>query len=258
MRSSTAAVLLAAIFLGGVAKSQISENPQNRIAQRVERLMDIEVGFEQMVPPGMSIEAKEVSRKGKSGKDLVVQYHIFVTGVPPDTLFENLDWPANADKPQARLEGISVGKNGILMCAGREPEQCGDPNKPDDPIEFTALPMKGEPTRLAFISSDVRIGIVVVPDPIEASDKGCTLTAKRLTRAFDLAFLSGTGFRPNTDVQYRVTSEMTSDLVIKSDANGIIRLSVIPFPGKKKQGTASVKITEASCSPEVSWEWGSI
>jgi len=231
---------------------------QDDLAQRVQHLMDIEVGFEQMVPAGMSIDAKEVARTGKSGKDLTVQYHIFVRGVSPHTLFKYIDWPVNADKPSIRLEGVSAGKDGLLTCAGRTPEQCGDPNKLDDPIEFTAVPMKGEPSRLGFISSNIKIGLVVVPDPVEADDRGCTLKAIRLTKAFDLAYISGTGYPPNTDVRYRVYSEMTSNFVIRSDGNGTIRVSVIPYPGKKKQGTAIVKIMDAKCSPEVSWEWGPI
>ena len=254
----TVGIFLFATLAFVPAICQTVSSTQAEIGQRVQHIMDIEVGLENMVPPGTSIQAKEVSRKGKSGEDLVVQYHIFVTGVPENILFKHLDWPVNADRPTARLEGISVGKDGILMCAGRTAEECGDPNKPDDPIEFTSMPLKGEPARMAFISPDVKIGIVIVPDPIEASDKGCSLTAKRMTRAFDLAFLSGSGYPPNTDIHYRVSSEMTSDFVVKSDGTGTIRTSVIPFPGKKSEGTAKVKIMESNCSPEVSWHWGSI
>jgi hypothetical protein len=242
----------------GPAISQTVPASQNEIAQRVQHLMDIEVGFEKMVPAGMSIEAKEVSRRGKSGKDLVVQYHIFVTGVPANTLFKYIDWAVSDERPTARLEGISVGKDGILMCAGRTDEQCGDTKKPDDPIEFTIMPLKGEPTRIAFISPDVKIGTVIVADPVEASDNGCTLTAKRMTRAFELAFLSGSGYPPNSDIHYRVSSEMTTDLMVKSDNSGTIRVGVIPFPGNKKEGTARVRIAEAKCAPEISWNWGPI
>jgi hypothetical protein len=250
--------LLFATLAFASAICQTVPTTTTELGKRVQRLMDIEVGFEDMVPKGMSIQAKEVSRRGKSGKDLVVQYHIFVTGVPASTLFKYVDWAVNAESATARLEGISVGKDGILMCAGRTDEQCGDPKKPDDPIEFTFSPLKGEPTRVAFISQDVKIGIVIIADPVEASDKGCTLTAKRMTRAFDLAFLSGTGYAPNSDIHYRVSSEMTSDSVIKSDSSGTIRLSVIPFLGKKKEGTARVKIMEPNCAPEVAWNWGPI
>ena len=230
---------------------------QNDLAERVQRLMDVEMGFSQMVPAGMSIEAKEISRKGKSGNDLNVQYHIFVKGAPADLLFQEIQWPVNADKPSAALAGISIGKDGILS-AGRTPDQCGDAKKPDDPIEFITMSRKGEPTRLAFISPTVKIGIVIVPDPIVANDKGCTLSAVRLTPKFDLAFLSGSGYPPNTDVHYRVSSETSSDFEIKSDSSGTIRVSVIPNPGKKSKGTVTVKIAEAKCSPEVSYEWGAI
>lgn len=231
---------------------------QNDLAELVQRRMDVEVGFAQMVPPGMSIEAKEISRTGKSGDNLVVQYHIFVKGAPSDTLFQEIQWPVTADQPSAALEGVSVGKDGILMCAGRTPEQCGDPKKPDDPIEFITMPRKGEPTRLAFVSQNIKIGTLIVPDPVEGHDKGCSLSAVRLTQKFELAFLSGSGYPPNTDVHYRVSSgEMTSDLVIKSDKNGTIRVSVL-HPSKKSKDTVTVKITEAKCSPEVSYEWGKI
>jgi len=259
MQLPTYMVLLALVFPVDVANAQDLETTQNSVAQRVQHLMSIEVGFEQMVPRGTSIAAKEVSRKGKSGKDLVVQYHIFVKGVPAGSLFQFLDWAANAEKPSRRLGGISVGKDGILMCAGRKPEECGDPKKLDDPIEFIALPLKGEPSRFAFVSSDIKIGIVIVPDPVEATDNACTIRLVRLTKAFDLAFLTGTGYPPNTDVHYKVFSpDMTSNLVIRADSSGTIRVGVVPFPGKKKQGTATVKIAEATCSPEASWEWGPI
>lgn len=257
MRWSIGTLLFTTLVIAA-AIPQSTPSTQSDIGQRVQHLMDIEVGFEQMVPPGTSIQAKEVSRRGKSGKDLVVQYHIFVTGVPPSTLFRYIDWPVNAEKPTVRLEGISVGKDGVLTCAGRTAEQCGDPRKPDDPIEFTSMPLKGEPSRLAFVSPDVKIGIAIVPDPVAASDKGCTLNAKRMTRAFDLAFVSGDGYAPNSDIPYKVFSEMTSDFVVKADSSGTIRVSVIPFPGKRKEGTARVKIMQPNCSPELSWNWGPI
>jgi hypothetical protein len=237
---------------------QHSQGDLNHLNQRVQQFMDLEVGFEDMVPTGMSIEAKEVSRQGSSGNNLVVQYHIFVKGAPHETLFQQISWPVNADKPSSPLEGISVGKDGILMCAGRTPDQCGDPDKPDDPIEFTVVPIKGEPSRFAFVASNLKIGIVIVPDPITAKDKGCELSVVRLTPKFELALISGTGFTPNSDLHYRTSSETTNDHVVKSDSQGRFRVSLIPFAGKKSSGQMKVKITEATCSPEISYEWGKL
>ena len=250
-------VLLPILCLVGLAKSQDSSATRNEVAQRVQRLMDVEVSFEKMVPPGTSIETREISRKDAEA-GLVVQYHIFVKGVPPDTLFQYINWPVSADKPSSELQGISLGENGILTCAGRKPEQCGDPKKPDDPIEFTSFPKKGEPVRMVFVSPNIKIGTVIVPDPIEGRDRGCTLGAVRLTPKFELAFLSGAGYPPNSDVHYRVSSEKVSDSTIKSDSTGTIRFSLIPYAAKKNKGTVTVQVTEARCSPEVSFEWGTL
>src|SRR5438067_11455385 len=87
--------ILVALFSSTVFVSfaKLQDSPkQNELAKGIQHLMDVQVGFERMVPPGMSIEAKEISRTGKSGNDLVVQYHIFVTGAPSDTIFQQFEW----------------------------------------------------------------------------------------------------------------------------------------------------------------------
>ena len=59
-------------------------------------------------------------------------------------------------------------------------------------------PIRGEPSRFAFVAPNIKIGIVTVPDPVAAKDKVCTLSAVRLTTRFELAFVSGTGYAPNS------------------------------------------------------------
>jgi hypothetical protein len=237
----TALVALLALVSNPLVLAQTSQSEANPVA-----------------PPGASIEAKEFSRKGASGKDLVVKHHLFVKGAPDGVLLQEIQWPVNADNASGALAGISIGKDGILTCAGRTPLRCGDPKNPDDPVDFIVTPRKGEPTRLIFVSDAFKIGIVIVADPIQAADKGCTLNIVRLTSRFELGFVSGSGYAPNADIHYRFTSETTSDHVIKSDGNGEIRFSVIPFPGKKQSGVAHLKITEPACSPEVQYDWGVI
>ena len=144
------------------------------------------------------------------------------------------------------------------MCAGRLAEQCGDNNNQDDPIEFTMSPVKEEPSRVAFVAPNVKIGMAIVPDSISARDKGCTLSAGRLTPMFEPAYISGTGHAPNADVHYRTSSETTNDHVVKSDGKGRIRVSLILDTGSKSTGRMKVKVGEASCSPEVSYEWGKL
>lgn len=220
--------------------------------------MDLQVAFMAPPPPGISVEIKEVARQGASGRDLVVQYHIYLNGAPPEKLYTESQLAVGADEATPELDGISVGKKGLLICAGRNALQCGDAQRPDDPIEFTAQPLKGEPFRIAFVSGDTKtkIGVMIVPDPVEAHNKGCTLNAVRMNRNFQLAFIYGEGYAPNTDIHYRFSAETQSDNVIRSDAKGAIRLSVLATANGKKAGQAKFEVLETSCSPKLSYEWG--
>jgi hypothetical protein len=86
------------------------------------------------------------------------------------------------------MQGLSIGKNGIVMCAGRTPEQCGDSSQKDDPADLAFNPAKGEPNRLALVAGDDRVAVVIVPDPITGKHKGCTLIVERLLPRFELAY----------------------------------------------------------------------
>jgi hypothetical protein len=81
-------ILLLVVVVALFARSQDSTAQQNDLSQQVQRLMDIHVGFAQMIPSGTSIEVKEISRTGKSGSDLIVKYHIFIKGVLGNGLVE--------------------------------------------------------------------------------------------------------------------------------------------------------------------------
>ncbi|MCU1252918.1 MAG: hypothetical protein JWQ49_5947 [Edaphobacter sp.] len=258
MKTANLLTTLSLFLLSGFTHAQNSAPTKEDLAKYVQHMMDIQVAFEQPPTAGISIEAREISRTGKSGDDLVVQYHIFVKGVPENTLFKEIVWPVTAEKPDSPLGGISVGKDGILMCAGTQPYQCGSSEKPNDPIEFIIQPRRGEPSRIAFIAPNIELKTMLVPDPIESKDKSCTLHAVRLTSKFELAYISGSGYTPNSDVHYRAVSETTNDLIIRSDDKGTIRFSLIPHTGQKQSGTVQVKITDFGCSPGLSYEWGKI
>ena len=63
------------------------------------KLAHLQNQFEQMATPGVSIEAREVFRKGASGVDLQVRYNIYVKGVSPESVFRQLQWPVDREKP---------------------------------------------------------------------------------------------------------------------------------------------------------------
>jgi hypothetical protein len=109
------------------------DDVETRGAEIAQSLVKRYVAWQTRVSsPGASIEAKEVARRGS-----LVQYHLYVTGLPSDSLYAVVQWPVTQRDPSTQIEGVSLGKDGLVMCAGRTEEQCGDPATKDDPIEFT-------------------------------------------------------------------------------------------------------------------------
>jgi hypothetical protein len=202
--------------------------------------------------PGATLEATQVARDGST-----VQYHLFAKGLPADALYQAITWPITAAAPQVLMEGVSIGKDGIVMCAGRGPLQCGDASKKDDPIEFTFNPAKGEPFRVAVVSPTSRAAIVLVPLPIEGKDKGCTVSIVRLTPKFELAYATGTGFPPNSEVQFDTQSygEKTP-VTAKTDASGNLSFALLPSVAGHTKGTTAVKAIGGHCSPSLKFDWG--
>lgn len=253
-----AAALPLILTLGGYAQTLAPAPAQDKLVTYVNHLMDFHIGVERTVPPGWSITVQPVTMDQAAQGTVDAQVHIFIKGAPPGTVFEQQVVSVGDDQPASVMQGITVGKDGLLVCAGRTPEQCGDPKKPDDPIEFTLQgSLKGEPYRFLFASDAGTIGTVFVVNPVGDRKPGCTLSAVRLTPYFELALITGVGFPPNSDVHYTATPGSTQDSVVRSNALGVVRFSLIPHtdPGQKS-GKLKVKIMEKQCPAEVSYDWG--
>jgi hypothetical protein len=258
MRSSALAVtIVSSIILAAPAASQ--SDVENRAAALSQELLKLHTSWTKISSNGASVEVREISRRGRSGKDLVVQYHLFVKGLPQEKLYQYLNWPINQSGPQTALAGISIGKEGLLMCAGRTPEQCGDASKKDDPIEFTFVPAKAEPYRVAIAASndpDLRVAVIIVPDPIEGKDKGCSLTVVRLLPKFELAYLEGSGFPAKSEVAFDTQSfGEKHTATAKTNENGELSFALMPFVAGRSAGTTQVRAL-GNCSPALSFDWG--
>jgi len=203
--------------------------------------------------PGASIQVKEVGRQGS-----LVQYHLYASGLPFNELYTVLSWPVTQAKPSPVMEGVSLGKDGIVMCAGRTPEQCGDSSKKDDPIEFSFNAAKGEPYRVALVAGNDKAAVVIVPEPIMAKDKGCVLTVERLLPHFELAYFMGRGFPPDADVSFNGESFGEKHAVnAKTDNEGNLQFALMPFVAGHRKGTTTIKGGGSSCSLSINFEWGS-
>ena len=204
------------------------------------------------------MEIREVSRTNTSGR-LDVQYHLFVTGAPKDQSYTIFTWPSNAQGPSRSLGGLSLLKDGIISCAGRTPEQCGVPEKKDDPVEWTFYPIAGEVFRMTLVSQDLKtkLFLAIVPVPIAKNDNGCTLEAIRLLPKNKLVLLRAKGFQPNEDVEFESNSyDEKRGGRTKTDAQGEYFTGLLPFVKDKKRGTTDVKLKGAKCAPALTFEWG--
>jgi hypothetical protein len=226
---------------------------ETRAAELSQALVKAHVAWKtKLSSSGASVHVKEVARQGSK-----VQYHLYVSGLPTDALYTVISWPVTQAKPSPIMEGVSLGKDGIVMCAGRTPQQCGNSSKKDDPIEFTFYAAKGEPYRLALVSGNNKIAVVIVPDPITAKDKGCTLSVERLLPHFELAFFTGSGFPPNSEVSFESKSyDEKHPINAKTDTKGNLGFIVMPFVAGRHKGTTTVKGTGAICSPWIEFECG--
>jgi hypothetical protein len=251
--------IFAVVFIVcGAVTAQTSNDARKEVETRVNALLNIHIGIENQIPNGWSYAIMPVSMNRADGDTVVASVHILFRGVPPGTLFEEQVLPVGEDKPVSSLGGISVGKDGTLICGGRSPEQCRNAAKPDDPIEFTLQALKGEPHRLLFVSPAGTIGMVIVPNPVSNTNRGCTLSAVRLTPEFDLALITGTGYPPNTDIHYVAKPGRNVEQIIQSDGRGVFRFAQIPTAKPdQKSGTLQLKINVPTCSPEVKYDWGS-
>jgi hypothetical protein len=224
-----------------------------RAAQASQALIKGHVAWKtKLSSPGASIQAKRVGREGSP-----VSYNLYVSGLPSDVLYTALTWPVGQPEPSPIMSGVTVGKGGILICAGRTPEQCGDPSKKDDPIDFTFNPAKGEPYRLALEAGSYRVTVVIVPDPIVANNKGCTLSVERLLPHFELAYFTGNGFPPDSDVSFDGESYGEKHPIkTKTDGKGNLEFALMPFVSGHRRGTTTVKNVGLNCSPSIKFDWG--
>ena len=249
--------LAVAIVTLGVAAERISaqDTEEARARQMAGILIRQHEAWRTMSSPGASIQAGESGREGN-----VVSYNMYVTGLPTDQLYTVLTWPVTGQKPYVQLEGVSIGKDGLVSCTGQQPGECEDPDsspKDSGAVDFAFKPAKGEPYRFALINGDSKASIVIVPEPIAAKDKGCTLDVVRLTPGFELAFFTGTGYRPNLEITFDSESYGEKHTVkTTADGEGKIHFGIMPFVSGHSKGTTRMAAVGAPCSPSLKFDWG--
>lgn len=187
----------------------------------------------------------------------MVAYNLYVSGLPPNGLYTVMSWPVTEKQPLTLFKGVSVRKDGLVVCGGRTPDQCGDSSAKDDPIDFTVSATEGEPSRLALVAGNDRATIVIVANPIVREEKGCALEIERLLPRFELAYITGTGFPPNHQVTFETQSyEEKHTIATTTDTDGSLKFAMMPAVAGQTRGTTKIKSDEMKCPLSISFEWG--
>ena len=100
---------------------------------------------------------------------------------------------------------------------------------------------------------------MVVPDPIIATDQGCSLEAVRATVKFEAAVLRGKGFKPSEKLTYKSNSagEILEGSGVANE-KGELTFLLLPSVVGKDSGTDEVTLSGSACAPTVKYEWGTV
>ena len=248
-------LLVPLVVVSGQPCLSAQQETSAQAAQVAQRLVaQYESWGPKISTPGASITAKLGSRDGS-----VVRYNFYVTGLPADCLYNVVAFPVTETQPVTVQEGVSLGKDGMVMCTGRQEGECDDPSEDHDVVNFAMNPAKGEPFRFALVneSQDLRAAVVIIPDPILATDQGCTLSAVRLLPHFEVTYFSGTGYPANADVTFASDSWGEKHTIkTRSDLNGAIRFAMMPAVAGHSGGTTRIKGVGMACAPSLTFDWG--
>ncbi len=238
-------VLLVAACMGVVVQGS-KDNP--RVMEQVLELAKQHRSWgPAATTPGVTVEAKELSRQSLGGQT-AVKYHVFIHGLAKDKEYSLVHWPVNGQISTLLDGGIRVGDNDVVYTV-----------EGGEPLDLILLAGLGEPKRFAIVSEDgmLRAMFMIVPHPIRGEDKGCSLGAELLTADSEALFIRGSGFAPNAEVAFEISSEgEVQEGKSRSDSDGHASTVILPYKRGKEKGKVRVTAMAEKCAPRVEVAWG--
>jgi hypothetical protein len=207
--------------------------------------------------PGMKAEVSLLKKTDLDGRSMA-EYHVKVTGAPHNQPYTLMGWPVTVPDAFTMMDGLAVAQDGTVGCPPDSTASCAQKFKGAE-LRLIYQATKGEIFRHALISADQksRIFFSIVPDPILASDKACSLEAVRLSPGFELVLVRGRGFPAGEDIRFHEQSyQEVHDLPVKTDAQGEFQAWLTPTVKGRIAGTADITVTGKTCAPTISFNWG--
>jgi len=154
--------------------------------------------------------------------------------------------------------GVKLDDRGQAICTGN-PDLCGTPERPNDPIVLKVSAGLGEPKRFGLISHDRRAKafVSVVPFPVTGSDAACSVGAILLTKNGEAVLVEGNGFAPDAEIHLEANSQgEVRNSVVNADDKGNFYQIELPYVEGKSSGTVKVTAQAKTCSPSLTLNWG--
>jgi hypothetical protein len=234
------------------APSQTSSDEQSAAAT-VEATMN----WERSSSVGVKSSTSLIKKAEVQGHQ-VYEYRVKVTGAPHNLIYKLMAWPVTIALPAGMMDGLVIAQDGTVGCPADSTNTCAQRFKGAE-LKLTYAAAKGEIYRHALVSHDnkVRAFFSIIPDPIIATDKACSLEAVRLSPNFELVAIRGKGFEPGSDVIFKTQSfQEVHTLPVQPDKTGHFHAQLTPFVKGRTSGTIEVSATGKSCAPHLSFDWG--
>jgi hypothetical protein len=216
------------------------------------------IDWDSSTTKGTKVDVLLIKKDQAEGKP-VMQYHLKVSGAPKNKLYTLMAWPITMAQPVTMMDGLAIAADGTVGCPPNSDRSCAQRMKGAE-LKLTYTPGIGEIYRHALISEDhtTRIFFSIVPAPMVEQDKACSLEIVRLSPRFELALIRGKGFTPGELISFHTQSyQEAHDSQPKVNPQGEFWATLSPFVKGRTMGTTQVVVRSKSCSPTLSFEWGS-
>jgi hypothetical protein len=245
--AQTRRLALLAVFVCFCCKAQDS-NELGKLVNSISEWGD------ELNSPGTKLEAHLMTKQARNGADYGF-YDFYLTGAPADQVYTIFQWPLGKAGPETVMPAY-ISDNGRLCMHAIG---CKDTSGPYVMLAFLSFP--GLPHRIGIASGDkkYKAAITIIPNPIIAEDKGCSVEVIRAREDFSLAVLRGKGFQPSDEIKY--TSNSAGEKMkgsFRANEHGEFVTGFGPGVKGKTKGTDKLDFKAPGCAPSVSYHWGAL
>jgi hypothetical protein len=234
-----------------------SQSAAQEHLQMASKLAEQQRVWDEIASHEGNLVMKESSRT-KTATATVITYDLFAPALPKDKRYTLVRWPLNGGM-QAVRTGVTLDGEGRLLCAGKTPEECKvrEGESPQIAVKITFA--KGEVSRWALMSEDQASKALasLVPFPLVAQEKGCTLEAKLVTSDARVLMVNASGLPASGDVPIASSSAgVVASTTWHMNDKGMLNAVVVTEVPGKDGGDFSLQLKGPTCEPAISLKWG--